>query len=468
MNYKKLRALYEGSPGAVKAVVGLVPFGVVAGRGYREAFRRGRSIDRARREELLAYQRQALGRMLAFACDQVPAYAPFRSVVERLSPTEALKAFPLLDKETLQRDLPRYLPRDFERIPHYECSTGGTTGNQLKFFVDDNSQSVEMGFMHRQWARVGYTPRHRKATFRGVEFPHLRDGVYWQLNPIYNEMQFSPFHMNDQTLGKYLDCMFAYRPHYLHGYPSAITILAEYVRRTGVSLRGLPLRAALLGSEATYPDQRAMIEETFAVRAYSWYGHSERVILAGECERGGAYHHFPDYGVLEIVDDRGEVVDRDGESGELIGTGLLNRSMPLVRYRTGDRARKLPYRCECGREFDRFDQVEGRWKQEFLIGRNGSRISTAALNMHGPLFERVVRYQYFQDTPGRMELRIMVSGDFAPDEEVPVLERAFARKSGDELAVTVRVVDDIPLTGRGKYRRLVQAIPDADLSVSPR
>ena len=151
------------------------------------------------------YQERELGRVLRFAVDQVPAYRHLRPVVERHKPYEAIRAFPLLDKDTVQARQADYLPRDFQKIPHYETTTGGTSGNQLKIYVDDCSQSVELGFMHRQWLRVGYTPRQRKATFRGVSFPNLKPGVFWQHNPIYNELQFSPFHMSQANLAAYVN-----------------------------------------------------------------------------------------------------------------------------------------------------------------------------------------------------------------------------------------------------------------------
>jgi phenylacetate-CoA ligase len=457
MGFNSRRRLYENLPEMLRALVLWVPFSVVAGKSYRDTLRRNAALDFASRTDILRYQESSLKRMLTFACEQVPAYHRLRSTVERLPALEALRAFPLLDKEKLQQHVHNYLPRDFERIPHYECSTGGTSGNQLKFFVDDNSQYVEIGFMHRQWARVGYTPRCRKATFRGVEFPHLRDSVYWQANPIYNELQFSPYHMNEQTLGQYLDQLLWYQPHYLHGYPSSISILADYVVRHDISMKQLALQGVLLGSEALYPGQREQIERAFSTRVFSWYGHSERVLLGGECERTTAYHHFPDYGILELVNDSGEVIEREGETGELVGTGLLNRSLPLIRYRTGDKARKLVSYCTCGRSFDRFDQVEGRWKQEYLIGTNGSRISTAALNVHGPFFKHVVRYQYYQNTPGLMQLRLMVAAGFT-EEDLRALQQAFGRKTGPELMVEISIVPEIPLTSRGKLIRLVQAL----------
>lgn len=465
MKFAFKRRVYELVPRWVASPLGWVPFGLLAGSRYREMLHQGEWIDRASREDLLVYQEAALGTMLRFACEQVPAYSRYRGLVERLRPMEALRGFPLLDKVQLQADLQNYLPKDLHRIPHYECTTGGTSGNQLQFYVDDESQAVETAFMHRQWARLGYTPRCRKATFRGVEFGRLRPGVFWQANPVYNELQFSPYHMNEATLGRYWDKLFRFRPSFLHGYPSAIALLAEFALRHEIATERLQLRAILLGSEGMLPGQRELMEEALHARVYTWYGHSERVILAGECERSHAYHHFPDYGVMEMLDEQGEAVEPGGPLGELVGTGLLNRSLPLIRYRTGDWARKLTWRCECGRAFDRIEDVQGRWEQEYVVGKSGSKISLAALNMHGRCFENVARYQYYQCETGRMELRLMVSDRFDDGDETRLRE-ALLRKTGDELDVVLRIVDDIPLTARGKLQRLIQKVPH-DLLTRP-
>jgi len=453
MAFDLKRSLYEALPVSVKRSVCLVPFPWLAGKAYRDTYRRGNWFDRASREELRRYQERKLGDILLFAVEQVPAYQNLRPIVERHTPFEALKAFPLLDKDAVQAHQRDYLPRDFEKIPHYETSTGGTSGNQLKIFLDDSAQSVEMGFMHRQWQRVGYTTRHRKATFRGVSFPNLKSEVFWQYNPIYNELQFSPFHMSEANLGAYIDQIIRFSPSYFQGYPSAFDVLAEYVLRHRLTDKMPRIKAALLGSEPATTGQRERIERAFRTRAYSWYGHGERVVLAGECEKNSTYHHFPDYGILEIIDDNGNSFDKEGERGEIVGTGLFNRCMPLIRYRTGDYATRLESQCECGRYWDRFTDVEGHRKQDMLLGRNGTKMSLAALNMHGPLFERVVRYQYYQDRPGVCVLKVMVAPEFT-ERDRAAIERAYEMKVGEEVQFKIKVVDEIPLTARGKLKML--------------
>ena len=100
MAYALKRRIYESIPLGLKAaLLHAVPFRVWAGRAYRSTMSRGKWIDRASAEEIVAYQRHALGEMLDFATREVPAYRQYRGVVERLDPFEALKAFPLLSKD---------------------------------------------------------------------------------------------------------------------------------------------------------------------------------------------------------------------------------------------------------------------------------------------------------------------------------------------------------------------------------
>jgi phenylacetate-CoA ligase len=294
----------------------------------------------------------------------------------------------------------------------------------------------------------------------------MRPGEFWQPNPIYNELQFSPFHMNEASLGAYVTALRKYRPQYLHGYPSAISMLAEYVQRYGLSSSLPPINAALLGSEDTTDIQRLRIQEAFRTRVFTWYGHSERVVLAGECEQNSTYHQFPDYGYLEIIDDGGGRILQDGDRGEIVGTGFLNRVMPLIRYRTGDYATLLQPRCACGRCWDRFCDVDGRWKQEFVVTKSGGQISLTALNMHGPLFDHVVRYQYRQSEIGKCEICLVVAPGFT-DADRQAIEDAYQRKAGDEVEFMVGIVDSIPLTNRGKLRRLVSELHGKALSNKP-
>lgn len=438
----------------------LIPYSWLAGADYRRSLALSKESEFFDKQQVRELQVKLLRETLDFATTHVPFYKPLRSAVEDLPPELALLEFPVLDKNTVQENKENLTPEIIGLIPHHSATTGGTTGNQLIFFEDDTTYAREMGHMHTQWARVGYTPSLRKATFRGVSFGNRKPGQYWQYNPVHNELQFSPFDMTEANLALYVQQLKLYRPAYLHGYPSAISCLAEYLLRIPEAERLKGVKAALLGSEACSMEQRAKIERAFQTRVYTWYGQSERVILAGECENSSDYHNMPSYGYLEILDpDRKEC--GAGASGEIVGTGFLNRSMPLIRYATDDHATKIELPCpHCRRSWQRIARVEGhRSSEAFLVGRHGSQISATALNMHGDIFNNVARFQYYQAKPGRVIIRVMPSPAYCHADTEAIL-KAHSQKAEAELDFEIAITDSIPLTKQGKQRRIVSEIEE--------
>ena len=453
-SFQLKRALYEHCPDFVKQTIGLIPFSWISGPVYRETIKADQLVDFAPPKQIEQIENEKLGEILRYATDQVPFYKPLRSTVEKHKPRDALKEFPTIDKDVVQARFDEFLSLEKDKLPHYETTTGGTSGNQLKIILNNDSHYRETGFIHRLWKRVGYSPRCRKATFRGQVF-EVGDGEYWRTNPIYRELQFSTFHLSPDNIGRYVEELNHYRPQYLHGYPSVISTVANHILANGLKLTFSP-RAALLGSEATIQQQRESIENGFGCRAYSWFGHSERLVLGGECEQNSTYHQIPDYGLLEILDGDRQV--DFGEQGEIIGTTFWNRIMPLIRYRTGDYATRLENACECGRHHARFGAVQGRWNQEYLIGKSGAKVFSTALNMHGDAFNQVMRYQYIQDQVGALTIRIMPGPGFTESDKTQI-QVEHEKRIGHDFNMKFEIVDNIDLTPRGKLLRVVQNIP---------
>ena len=269
----------------------------------------------------------------------------------------------------------------------------------------------------------------------------------------------SSYHMTDDNLPRYIKKMREFRPKFIQAYPSAITILARFMRQNGVE--PFPsLKAILCGSENLYPAQRQLLEDTFQCRVYSWYGHAERVVLAGECERSTYYHVFPEYGITELVRDDGSPIRNDDETGIIVGTGLDNYAMPLIRYQTDDLAVRARETCTCGREYSLLKKVEGRWLQEFIITRNDRPISITAINMHSDVFDNVGQFQFYQDKKEEVVLNIVRKGTYT-DRDTEYIRRELVRKLGDDINLVIRFVDYIPRTQRGKHRFLIQKLPIA-------
>lgn len=451
------RRIYDGLPAPLRRKVSLVPFGLRIGPVYRRTLTEILHTDRLDAAGLHALQTRELKRLLDTALANVPFYREKYSSLPDRDPWETLGRIEPVEKRDVQADPEKFLDRTVPQSSTYLTSTGGTTGQPLNVVLDKDGFQIEWAFQVAQWMRAGYRPGMRKATFRGVAFP---GGRLWQENPVYDELQFSPFAMNERNLSKYVAELRRYRPDFLYGYPSALTILGKYVEAHGEQMP--PIVALLSGSESLLEGQRELLERVFATRFYSWYGMSEKVILAGECERSKQYHAFPQYGITEILDDAGRLSSEPGAVGELVGTGFMNRAMPFIRYRTADHSEIVGSRCDgCGRNHLLLGPVHGRWAQEMIVGRSGAQLSLTALNMHGRVFYGIERFQFHQREKGRVTLRLVSAQRLGDDARARILA-ALEGKSGREVVWDIQQVERIDLSPRGKGVFLVQELPSSD------
>ena len=219
------------------------------------------------------------------------------------------------------------------------------------------------------------------------------------------------------------------------------------------------LKAILCGSENLSFKTKQLFETVFKTRVYSWYGHTEQGVLAGACEYSDEYHVFPEYGILELINENNKIITSKNSTGEAVTTGLNNFIMPLIRFKTGDILTMESGFCECGREYDLIKNVEGRKNQYIVLKDNSTIPLTSLVGAVRRLedFPSIIRFQFIQEEPGKVFLKIM--GDKNKIErETNHLIHGIYKILGNQLAVDITYVDYISLTKRGKHRRLIQKL----------
>jgi phenylacetate-CoA ligase len=185
------------------------------------------------------------------------------------------------------------------------------------------------------------------------------------------------------------------------------------------------------------------------------YGHSERVLMAGTLPGDDRYFFWPQYGFLELVDERGRSVTEPGRMGFVVGTSFDNRVMPFVRYRTGDLAVLSATGNPDLAGFAVCDRIVGRL-QEFVVCRDKRLASITAIGAaHFPEMALADAIQYEQHAPGKLLLKLA--------SEQPLDEAALARtcaaverKLQGGCTVQARQVPRIERTPRGKARMILQ------------
>jgi phenylacetate-CoA ligase len=458
-----LLALYQRMPSSLRYAIGraygLLPTHWRLGAAYGQFKQLAATGADWSPEECWDYQLTQLRSVLQHAVDSCPFYqksfarAHFHPGSIR-SP-EDLNACPMLDKDELQHHLPEMVSTRLPASARLHITTGGSTGTPVGLYLHKGvSRPKEQAFLEAMWQRAGYFEGAKVAVIRGHVTSSRAQGPIVAYDATRQWLLLSSYHLTPSRLPDYLEALERFKPDLLHSYPSAALQLAEFLEKSGQT-SPLSLRAVLCGSERLTLPQKRLLERVFRCRVYRWYGHAERVVLAGEGAQSELFYFFPQYGFVEFGPP-----DEEGLR-EVIGTSFHNLVMPLVRYQTGDRALLAEPVQSADREFPwtAVLDIVGR-DQEFLVSATGRRVSLTAFNMHDRIFDYLYAVQFYQDQPGVTEFRYVPAPEFQVSR-LPSIEAGIRRKLGDDFQVVFRRVGEVEKTSRGKHCWLVSRLPES-------
>lgn len=408
------------------------------------------------REQHESYQMQQIKKLLEHAYQNVPYY---RRLFDEggIKPSsiqdfDDLKRLPFLTRKLIQENLRDLVAANYKKKDIIAVTTGGSTSLPLGFYEDRKRAELQQkAFVAHQWSRVGYdrNKRNRIVILRGIPIK----GTY-KYNG--NNLILSSYKMSKENMERYIELINRFNPDFLHVYPSTIALLSSFIVENGVKLNLPNLKSVLTSSEKIVDQQKIDIEKVFGVRVFDLYGHAEHSCLAAECERSRFYHLVDEYGYTELIGLNGTTAVRDGEIGEIVCTGFNNYVVPFIRYRTGDLAVNCTAKCTCGRSYKLLKRIEGR-VQEYLVDSTGSAITfTCSDDALWRVKDKVLAYQYVQDMPGIVKLRLNTKSGFS-NHDVEIVKEDFLQFYAT-FKIEIELVDNIERTSRGKQKYLVQNI----------
>ena len=363
---------------------------------------------------------------------------------------------PLTERETLA-SLPLAECTD-GRINLERCfqkTTSGTSGVPLKFFM----RQTELAYRRLTLGRVLLRAAPVLPPWRIVEMGR----IFSRPRPIISRIpglvtvatppgQDAP----EEQFGWLLRV----RPHIIEGFPTALEVFARACRKERWS-PPVP-RVVISRGETLFADVRELIESVFRAPVVDHYNCEEVGNVAWQCPLNTQRMHInQDTCIVEIVDREGNRLP-DGITGSIALTNLYNYTMPFLRYTLGDRGRILPVesRCACGARGPVMALLDGR-EDDILQLPDGREISprivvSAMFWRSGEAIRGVHRYQLVQETVDRLEVRVVLGEDPAPDWREALTSGAGKVLEGVEL--DVRQVDEIPLESSGKFKRVVSTL----------
>ena len=453
---------YVASPQWIKTAVGRLYAGLPLRWRRGASYARFKTVLEATGEaQILAQSRTRLAETLRWAIETVPAYSGFRALVKDLDrPEEVLRALPPCSKADLKGNIERYLSSRMPRSARLPTFTGGSTAEPMRFYLEKHvTRSREYAFMEDFEARVGLVSgRDLVLSLRGRTVPTAQKarGPRSMYEPIKHQLILSSDHLAPRYMPEYLAALRRWRPVYIQAFPSALYPLALWLKDHPEPEITARFRGVLLYSENVFDFQMRLFREVFDCPVLTHYGHSERVLMAASAVDDDRYFFYPQYGYLELLDERGQNVTVPGVVGEITGTGFDNRVMPFIRYRTGDLA-VLSDTPHAGLPaYPAVQRIEGRL-QEFLVTRDGRLVSITTMGAaHFEELATVRAIQYEQREPGRFVLK--VATDALTDAARARITRAVAEKTQGGCVAEVVSVAEIPRTARGKHVMLIQHI----------
>ena len=461
----RLRGWYAASPPKVRESLGKVISLLPADVKYGKTFTHTRQeIERAKKDFAFVEQArlQRLRELIA-ASTKAPYYQQLFTQTYGGMPDvdhftfDDLAKLPVLTKTELREDPERFLTKPLSEVD--TASTSGSSGRPLTFYLDRNRGAKEFAYITSFWNRIGFDYRSSKrAVLRGVHFDDV-DQKPWQYDAALKELRLSPFHFTPENMAMFIALMEEYQVEYIHGYPSSIMVLADYVIREQATLPK-SLKGILPVSEATLPHQLTRFADAFShCQITKYYGMSEKILIAGQVGGDAETYDFePLYGYGELLDENDQVITTQGQTGRIIGTGFISTAMPLLRYDTEDIADlHTGPNAENGYRL-RVQNIRGRWGEEYALGKNGELTSMSAINIHSEEYGKVHIFQLFQETPGEVTIKVVPKPSITKTMLQPFCDEIQA-KVGDTIHFTLELVEELPFnTANGKRKFIDQKI----------
>jgi phenylacetate-CoA ligase len=340
-----------------------------------------------------------------------------------------------LDQKLWSQAVP---PRDVT-IEH----TSGSTGAGLRFPRTHRANHEHWAVYVRYLLWHGLDPRQTWCLYfggRSIVPVGQKRPPYWRWNYPGKQLIFSAYHLSRETAADYLRAMQKTAATWIHGYPSHVSLIADYALEYGVTL---PIRWVSLASENVLPRQVAAIERAFGVRPIQHYAMAESVANISLCPQD-KLHVDEDYAAVEFI-------PRGDDCHAVVGTNFTNPAFPLLRYEAGDQVTFTGDACDCGRPGRVVRAIDGR-AEDYIVTRGGVRLGRL-----DHVFKDLVHVreaQLYQETPGAMVVRV-VKGPAYTDQDERQLRSELLKRVGDEVRFTIEYRDELQRTPRGKLRFVV-------------
>jgi len=408
-------------------------------------------------KQILDLQNSKLKKLIKDSYEFIPHYTSLLDE-KKIKPEDIdihnfTKYFPILQKDEVRSHPASFTSSKKTLGKTIKINTSGTSGSPLNVLTSKNAIQENYAFFARYLLNCGVKIGQPSVTFAGrIIVPKAqKKPPFWRKNYSMNNTLFSSYNISEDTIPSYIKELDRIQPRFIDTYPSALFEIAHFIVKNNIKHSIKPI-AIITSSETLLDSQRKIIEQAFDTKIYDHYGSAEMSAFITQC-REGNYHINPDFGIVEILDSQGNEV-KEGEVGNIVCTGFVNRKMPFIRYSIGDSAKYSTKSCACGSHFHLIDSIEGR-TDDLLILRDGRKIGRLDPVFKG--LKSIKETQIVQVSLDKISVSIVKESDY-DDEQNKILIRELKKRVGNDIDVTINFVNEIQRTKSGKFRAVISEL----------
>ncbi|MBW2331821.1 MAG: phenylacetate--CoA ligase family protein [Deltaproteobacteria bacterium] len=406
-------------------------------------------------------QFEKLRALLIHARKNIPFYtARFADVgfdPAKMQCIEDFKILPPLTKTEIRQNLEKMKWKDCPGgLQRY--NTGGSSGEPLVFYFDRRRQAYDAAaraMTHKWW---GIDVGDKELYLWGSPLEITKQDKIKDLRDcLTNELLISAFEISPQKIPGFVKQFRKFKPKCVFGYPSTIALFCEIATKQNLRMNDIGVQVVFVTAEVLYDHQRDVIAEYFGgIPVVDSYGSREGGFISHQC-RQGTYHVMDPNYIIEYLRD-GEGV-KPGEDGEIVITHLDAWGMPFIRYRTGDVAQPGKGACKCGRSLSTMASIRGR-TTDFIVTPDGRWQHGLSVIYVVRDIEGVAEFKIIQQDVDDVKVLLKVHDDIYPPDGDERIVKGFKKRMGQEVKVSVEMVDDIPRDASGKYRYVVSKVAE--------
>ena len=315
-----------------------------------------KKLDKATRlsaNELKLYQEQKLLKLLNHSVSKSEYYKNLNIEIDEKNIRDSLKKFPILTKSLLKTNTELILTEPKNKL--IKNGSSGSTGEQTIVYWSKKEQTINRATQLLWWQWANYN----------IGEPLIQTGI----NPKrlglkkYKDLFFrtkyvQAFSHNKKDIVGFLEKLNPKIDYVFTGYASSLFIISKIALENNIKLN---FKTAISWGDKLFDHYKSSIQDAFNCKTFETYGSAEGFMIGAQKDLDYLYEMSTNV-LVEILDDNNNEVAY-GEIGNVLITNLNGYSMPLIRYKIGDLAIKLPaekYPKNCALNLPIFQKIVGR------------------------------------------------------------------------------------------------------------